>query len=152
MNRGTGLDIVVVGAGNVATHLAHAFAASGNRIAQVYSRKLETAQVLAQRFGVPYTNNFAESRCRRIYILCCRQCSFRHHVAYQACRQNLFSYFGNCTHGGDGCRNKQLWSGICSANICKAYCYGLFRIAVLHRGFQPIYIGYVALDGKECVG
>lgn len=59
MNRGTGLDIVVVGAGNVATHLAHAFAASGNRIAQVYSRKLETAQVLAQRFGVPYTNNLA---------------------------------------------------------------------------------------------
>ena len=40
-------EIVIIGAGNVATHLAHAFQNAGCHIAQVYSRSLGHASRLA---------------------------------------------------------------------------------------------------------
>lgn len=54
-----GKQIVVIGAGNVATHFAHAFSANGDKIVQVYSRTIDAAQTLAEQFGVGYTNNLA---------------------------------------------------------------------------------------------
>lgn len=42
------MDIVCIGSGNVATHLAKAFKASGARIVQVYSAQLLNADLLAQ--------------------------------------------------------------------------------------------------------
>ena len=45
------LDIVFIGAGNVATHLAPAFRKEGHRILQVYSRTRPSAEYLASRTG-----------------------------------------------------------------------------------------------------
>lgn len=54
-----GRQIVVIGAGNVATHFAHAFSSNGDKIVQIYSRTIESAHCLAEQFGVGYTNNLA---------------------------------------------------------------------------------------------
>lgn len=50
--------IAFIGAGNVATHLAMAFAASGKQIIQIYSRTVKSAQILAAKLNCEYTNNF----------------------------------------------------------------------------------------------
>lgn len=42
------MDIVCIGSGNVATHLAKAFKAKGARIVQVYSRNILNANILAK--------------------------------------------------------------------------------------------------------
>ncbi len=41
------MNIVIIGSGNIATHLAKAFYATNNTISQVYSRSLANAQALA---------------------------------------------------------------------------------------------------------
>ena len=52
--------IVLIGAGNVATHLGLAFQAKGCEIVQVYSRTEESAKDLAERLQVPYTISLEE--------------------------------------------------------------------------------------------
>ena len=52
--------IVLIGAGNVATHLGLAFQAKGYEIVQVYSRTEESAKDLAERLQVPYTISLEE--------------------------------------------------------------------------------------------
>ena len=47
--------IVLIGAGNVATHLGMALQAKGCEIVQVYSRTESSASELAERLQVPYT-------------------------------------------------------------------------------------------------
>ena len=54
------MKIVVVGSGNVATHFARAFHASGNEIAQVYSRNISHAQVLASQLDAQAIDRFAD--------------------------------------------------------------------------------------------
>ncbi|MBQ6727269.1 MAG: DUF2520 domain-containing protein [Bacteroidales bacterium] len=54
------MKIVVVGSGNVATHFARAFRASGNDIVQVYSRNIAHAQVLASQLDAQAINRFAD--------------------------------------------------------------------------------------------
>lgn len=54
------MKIVVVGSGNVATHFARAFRASGNDILQVYSRNIAHAQVLASQLDAQAINRFAD--------------------------------------------------------------------------------------------
>lgn len=54
------MKIVVVGSGNVATHFARAFHASGNAIAQVYSRNIAHAQVLASQLDGQAVDRFAD--------------------------------------------------------------------------------------------
>lgn len=54
------LKIVLIGSGNVATHLAQALYKAGFSIAQVYSRTLEHAQQLAQTIHAEYTDNVGE--------------------------------------------------------------------------------------------
>ena len=54
------MKIVVVGSGNVATHFARAFHASGNEIAQVYSRNIAHAQVLARQLDAQAVDRFAD--------------------------------------------------------------------------------------------
>ena len=54
------MKIVVVGSGNVATHFARAFHASGNDIVQVYSRNIAHAQVLASQLDAQAINRFAD--------------------------------------------------------------------------------------------
>lgn len=52
--------ITMVGAGNVATHLALAFAEKGYIIQQVFSRTEESAKVLAEKTGASYTTNLRD--------------------------------------------------------------------------------------------
>ena len=54
------MKIVVVGSGNVATHFARAFHASGNEIVQVYSRNIAHAQVLARQLDAQAIDRFAD--------------------------------------------------------------------------------------------
>ena len=52
--------IVLIGAGNVATHLGVALKRAGQEVAQVYSRTEASASVLAERLGVPFTTSLDE--------------------------------------------------------------------------------------------
>lgn len=50
-------NIVVIGSGNVATHLSRALANNGMNIVQVYSRNIDHAAVLARKLGASYTDS-----------------------------------------------------------------------------------------------
>lgn len=54
------LDIVVIGAGNLATHLAPALQEAGHRILQVFSRTEESASALASRLSCGWTTEVAQ--------------------------------------------------------------------------------------------
>ncbi|HOL01238.1 MAG TPA: NAD(P)-binding domain-containing protein, partial [Paludibacteraceae bacterium] len=54
------MDIVLVGAGNVANQIAKTFQKKNISIKQIYSRTLESAQKLAKEINVSFTNNLAE--------------------------------------------------------------------------------------------
>ena len=54
------MKIVMIGSGNVASHLIKVLIESGNHIVQVMGRSLENAGMLAQKYNLPYTNSFAE--------------------------------------------------------------------------------------------
>ena len=53
-------DIVIIGSGNVATHLAQALYEKGENIVQVYSRQLANAELLAKRVGAEATDCLAD--------------------------------------------------------------------------------------------
>lgn len=53
-------DIVILGSGNVATHLAPALAAAGGNILQVYSRKITRARKLAKKVNAKPVNKITE--------------------------------------------------------------------------------------------
>lgn len=53
------MDIVLLGSGNVATHLGGALVGAGHRVKQVYSRTGEHAQVLAATLGAAATTDLA---------------------------------------------------------------------------------------------
>ena len=52
--------IVIIGAGNVATHLSKALRESGHNILQIYSRTENSASTLAEKTGCSYTTNINE--------------------------------------------------------------------------------------------
>ena len=45
------MNIILVGAGNVATHIGRALLSAGQRPLQVWSRTLESAETLAEELG-----------------------------------------------------------------------------------------------------
>lgn len=53
-------SIVLIGAGNVATHLGKALEKSGNKILQVYSYTNQSARVLANKINADFTCNLNE--------------------------------------------------------------------------------------------
>lgn len=53
------MKIVIVGAGNLATHLSLALQHSGHEMLQVYSRTETSAKLLASRLECPYTTELA---------------------------------------------------------------------------------------------
>jgi predicted short-subunit dehydrogenase-like oxidoreductase (DUF2520 family) len=59
MSKNNAFDngIVILGAGNVATHLALALFNSNNKIRFVYNRSLDSAKELAQQINADYSNN-----------------------------------------------------------------------------------------------
>ena len=52
--------IVLIGAGNVATHLGVALKRAGQEVMQVYSRTEASASALAERLSVPFTTSLDE--------------------------------------------------------------------------------------------
>lgn len=52
--------IVILGAGNVATHITKALIKEGYNICQIYSRTIESARELGLKTGVHYTNDIYE--------------------------------------------------------------------------------------------
>ncbi len=63
------LNVVFIGSGNVATHLAKAFHVTGHRVLQVYSRSLENAKLLAEKHHAAYTDNLSKiNREANLYI------------------------------------------------------------------------------------
>ncbi|WP_231489999.1 Rossmann-like and DUF2520 domain-containing protein [Pedobacter sp. Leaf170] len=54
------MDIVLLGSGNVATHLAKALVAKGENIVQVYSQNLNNAQQLANEVDAEAISNYAD--------------------------------------------------------------------------------------------
>ncbi|MGC8804005.1 MAG: Rossmann-like and DUF2520 domain-containing protein [Bacteroidales bacterium] len=60
--------VVMLGSGNVATHLARAFVQKGFRLIQVYSRNLEHARQLAETLDCPFTNLPTELRNADLYL------------------------------------------------------------------------------------
>lgn len=64
------MKIVLIGAGNLATNMGKALYAAGHDIAQVYSRTMESASLLANKLGAALTNEITEIRTDAdIYIL-----------------------------------------------------------------------------------
>ena len=53
-------NVVIIGAGNLATQLALALAEKGIAVKQVYSRKMESAKELAEKLNAEFTNNLSE--------------------------------------------------------------------------------------------
>ncbi len=69
--------IVLIGAGNVATHLGSALCGAGCDVVQVYSRTKESAMELADKLSVDYT--IVPDEIRRdadLYIVALKDCSF----------------------------------------------------------------------------
>ena len=63
--------IVLIGAGNVAHHLAHYLIISGANLCQIYSRSMESARDLGRKTGITYTaDTFAVYPDCEIYIFC----------------------------------------------------------------------------------
>ena len=61
---------VLIGAGNVATHLGDALLRAGYQILQVYSRTEVSASTLSKRLGTSYTTSLDDLRCdANIYIV-----------------------------------------------------------------------------------
>ncbi|GAB1415351.1 DUF2520 domain-containing protein [Paludibacter sp.] len=54
------MRIIIIGVGNLATHLSLALQSAGNEIVQVYSRTIDSASSLAAKLDVPFTNQVSE--------------------------------------------------------------------------------------------
>ena len=65
------MKIVIIGAGNVATHLCFALQKAGITISQVYSRTEEAAELLAKQLNTSFTNDISTIQTDAdIYIYC----------------------------------------------------------------------------------
>ena len=64
------MNIVILGSGNIATHLGRAFKMAGQHIAQVWSRDLSHASALADTLAAePIDNMFDLDRSADLYII-----------------------------------------------------------------------------------
>lgn len=64
------MKIVLLGSGNVATHLGKALKDSGHEIVQVWSRTLENAKALAETLNSDFTNNLSQINDKgEVYII-----------------------------------------------------------------------------------
>lgn len=73
MGQGDGMEVVCIGAGNVATHLCLALQQAGHHVAQVYSRTEESAAALGRRLGCAWTVSLQEVTAGgELYVLCVR--------------------------------------------------------------------------------
>ena len=85
------MDIVFVGAGNLATHLSQSLQRAGHRILQVFSRTEESASELAGVLGCPWTTRLEDvSRWGQIYVFALRDSVLLQvsHQLYNILREN----------------------------------------------------------------
>jgi len=64
------MQIVFIGAGNLATQLAKVFYEKGLNIAQFYSRTEESARALAAQFGAEFTNSLQDVKRKADLYIC----------------------------------------------------------------------------------
>ena len=63
--------LVIIGAGNVATHLAKRLQKKGNEVLQIVSRSQKNAQTLSLQIGVPFVTDIKKiNRHADIYLFC----------------------------------------------------------------------------------
>jgi len=62
-------DIILVGSGNVATHLGIALQNCNYKIVQVYSRSIENAKKLARKLNTDFTNDLTQLRTANLIIV-----------------------------------------------------------------------------------
>ena len=62
-------NIILVGSGNVATHLGIALQNCNYKIVQVYSRSVKNAKKLAQKLNTDFTNNLAQLKSADLIIV-----------------------------------------------------------------------------------
>jgi len=71
------MKVVIIGSGNVATHLALTLQAQGITICQVYSRTTSNAEILAKKLDTPFTNEVSEIyRNADVYLYALNDSSF----------------------------------------------------------------------------
>ncbi|MGY8954728.1 MAG: Rossmann-like and DUF2520 domain-containing protein [Flavobacteriales bacterium] len=63
-------NIILLGSGNVATHLGIALKNSNYTIVQVYSKSIENAKVLANKLDAQFTNNLSKLKSADLIIVC----------------------------------------------------------------------------------
>ena len=63
-------NIILLGSGNVATHLGIALKNSNYTIVQVYSKSIENAKVLANKLDAQFTNNLSKLKSSDLIIVC----------------------------------------------------------------------------------
>ncbi len=63
-------NIILLGSGNVATHLGIALKNSNYTIVQVYSKSIENAKVLANKLDAQFTNNLSKLKSTDLIIVC----------------------------------------------------------------------------------
>ena len=63
-------NIILLGSGNVATHLGTALKNSNYTIVQVYSKSIENAKVLANKLDAQFTNNLSKLKSADLIIAC----------------------------------------------------------------------------------
>ena len=63
-------NIILLGSGNVATHLGIALKNSNYTIVQVYSKSIENAKILAKKLDAQFTNNLSKLKSSDLIIVC----------------------------------------------------------------------------------
>ncbi len=72
------MEVVILGSGSLATHLALAFQSKGLIISQIYSRTSSNAKLLADRLNTSYTDKISEiNKNADIYFYCTNDSSFQ---------------------------------------------------------------------------
>ncbi|APD07267.1 hypothetical protein UJ101_01756 [Flavobacteriaceae bacterium UJ101] len=63
------MKVVILGAGNVASHLTRALLDSTVQVAQIYNRTLEKAEAIAKPYNLAYTDKISELQKADLYII-----------------------------------------------------------------------------------
>lgn len=86
------MNIVLIGAGNLATNLGKALKQAGHTIRQVYSHTMASAEKLASILGCPATNDLQQLADAEVYILSIKDAALQS-VVSMVCRQHLDAVF-----------------------------------------------------------
>lgn len=63
------MKVVILGAGNVASHLTRALLESAVHVAQIYNRTLKKAEVIAKPYNLAFTDKISELQKADLYII-----------------------------------------------------------------------------------